>query len=110
VAHCEECHTPRNLLGGLRRDLPFAGNPDGPEGEKVPNITPDPGTGIGDWSPADLADLLKSGMKPDGDVVGGSMGEVVKNSTSKLTDDDVRAIVTYLKALRPIANAVRKKS
>ena len=110
VAHCEECHTPRNLMGGLRTDLAFSGNPNGPEGERVPNITPEPGTGIGDWSLADLADLLKSGMKPDGDVVGGSMGEVVKNSTSKLTDEDVKAIVVYLRALRPIRNMVRKKS
>ncbi|MBI1773703.1 MAG: cytochrome c [Proteobacteria bacterium] len=110
VAHCGECHTPRNLMGGLKTDLAFAGNADGPEGDRVPNITPDPGTGIGDWSPADLVDLLKSGMKPDGDVVGASMGEVVKNSTSKFTDDDIRAIVAYLRALPPIKNTLRKKS
>jgi mono/diheme cytochrome c family protein len=110
VAHCQECHTQRNLIGGLESDRALAGNSRGPEGERVPNITPDPATGIGEWSPADLEDLLKSGMKPDGDSVGGSMGEVVKNSTSKLSDADVKAIVAYLRSLKPIMNTVRKKS
>jgi mono/diheme cytochrome c family protein len=110
VAHCQECHTQRNLIGALESDLAFAGNTRGPEGSRVPNITPDPGTGIGEWSPADLEDLLKSGMKPDGDSVGGSMGEVVKNSTSKLADADIKAIVAYLRSLKPIMNSVRKKS
>src|SRR5262249_32385813 len=51
VAHCGECHTQRNVMGGLERGLWLAGNTSGPEGAKVPNITPEPGTGIGEWSP-----------------------------------------------------------
>ena len=58
VAHCEECHTPRNFLGALDHSRAFAGNPKGPDGMKVPNITPDPETGIGKWSIADIEALL----------------------------------------------------
>ena len=110
LAHCSECHTPRNLMGGLDTERAFAGTPDGPEGERVPNITPHPETGTGKWSPGDLADLLKQGMTPDGDFVGGSMGEVVRNSTGKLSDTDVKAIVAYLKALPAIDNKVPRKT
>jgi mono/diheme cytochrome c family protein len=110
LAHCGECHTPRNMMGGLDRSRAFAGTSDGPEGERVPNITPHPETGIGKWSAGDLTDVLKLGMTVDGDFVGGSMGEVIRNTTSKLTDDDLRAVVAYLKSLPPIDNRVTKQT
>ena len=50
VGHCEECHTPRNFLGALDHAHAFAGNPQGPDGQKAPNITSDAETGIGKWS------------------------------------------------------------
>lgn len=101
VGHCGECHTQRNLLGGLDLDRPYAGNTRGPEGKGVPNITPDPKKGIGEWSESDIVYFLEDGILPDGDFVGGSMAEVIENSTSKLTKDDLRAIAVYLKALPP---------
>ena len=110
LAHCSECHTPRNLMGGLDTARAFAGTPDGPEGERVPNITPHPETGIGKWSPADIADLLTQGMSPDGDFVGGSMGEVVRNTTGKLSESDIKAVVAYLKALPAIDHQVPRKT
>jgi mono/diheme cytochrome c family protein len=110
LAHCAECHTPRNIMGGLERSKAFSGTPDGPEGERVPNITPHPESGIGKWSAGDLTDLLKQGMTPDGDFVGGSMAEVVRSTTSKLNDEDLRAVVTYLKTLPPIDNKVPRKT
>ena len=110
LAHCGECHTPRNIMGGLETSKAYSGTPNGPEGERVPNITPHPDSGIGKWSPGDLTDLIKQGMTPDGDFVGGSMAEVVRNTTSKLTDDDLRAVVAYLKALPPIDNKVPRKT
>lgn len=57
------------------------------------------GRGIGDWSDGDLTLLLETGLTPEGDVVGGAMGEVVRNSTSKLTADDRAAIAAYLKTV-----------
>ena len=100
LAHCGECHTPRNWFGAAEPNRFLAGNPDGPDGNKVPNITPDGRTGIGHWSEDDIVYLLKAGGTPDGDFVGGSMAEIVRN-TSRLTDDDRRAIAAYLKALPP---------
>lgn len=101
LAHCGECHTPRNWFGAMEPDRFLAGNPDGPDGKSVPNITPDPQTGIGNWSEEDIATLLKTGQTPEFDFVGGAMGEVVRN-TSRLDDADRRAIAVYLKSLPPI--------
>ncbi len=104
LAHCGECHTPRWPSGGLDRSRWMAGVKDGPEGQTAPNLTQDKATGIGAWSDGDIALALKFGMKPDGDVVGSVMYEVVENGTSKLRDADAAAIVEYLKSLPPVAN------
>jgi len=104
LGHCGACHTPRTWLGGPDLDLYLAGNGAGPDGDVVPNITPDPETGIGDWTDLDYALLLRSGLLPDGDVVGGSMTEVVKNSTSHLSAEDVAALTAYLKSIPPVVN------
>ncbi len=96
-AHCAECHSNRNVLGGIVESQRFAGGPN-PEGRGwIPNITP---KGIGDWSEKDIADLLDTGMTPDGDIVGGSMAAVVRG-TSQLPAADRAAIATYIKALPP---------
>jgi mono/diheme cytochrome c family protein len=108
LAHCGECHTPRGWFGGLETSAAYSGTPDGPEGEKVPNITPDPDTGIGTWSTADVVRVLRTGQLPDGDFVGSVMGEVVETSTSKLTDADRQAIAAYLATLPPVANPEAK--
>ena len=101
VAHCGECHTPRNFLGGLEKCSAYSGNPQGPDDQKAPNITSDPQTGIGKWSIADIVEVLKTGQLPDFDFVGSGMGEVV-NGTAKLTDADRNAIAVYVKSLPPI--------
>ncbi|MEZ5647462.1 MAG: cytochrome c [Alphaproteobacteria bacterium] len=100
LGHCEECHTPRTSLGGLENNRAFSGSKVGPEGGKVPNITPH-ADGIADWSEADITTALEDGMRPDGDFIGGAMGEVIANSTSKLTPADRKAIAVYLKSLVP---------
>jgi mono/diheme cytochrome c family protein len=101
VVHCQECHTPRNFLGGLKSSLAYSGNPDGPDGMKVPNITADAETGIGKWKLDDIGDLLKTGQTPEMDFVGSGMAEVVKG-TAALSDSDRRAIAVYLKSRRAI--------
>lgn len=98
LGHCGECHTPRGFLGQFDSERELAGNPDGPEGGKVPNLTPGPG-GLGDWSESDIAYALKTGITPDGDFLGDSMGEVIDNGTSHLSDEDLAAIAIYLKGL-----------
>jgi mono/diheme cytochrome c family protein len=104
VVHCGECHTPRNFMGALRRSRGYSGNPDGPDGQKAPNITPDPETGIGTWSLDDITTLLKTGQTPDFDFVGSGMAEAVKGMAA-LSDGDRRAIAVYLKSLPPIRTA-----
>lgn len=109
LGHCAECHTPRTMTGGLERGKDMAGADDGPEGEPVPNITPHPETGIGDWDTGDITEMLKTGNKPDGDDVWGSlMGGVVENGTSHLSASDLNAIAQYLGSLEPIDNKIRE--
>jgi mono/diheme cytochrome c family protein len=100
VGRCGDCHTPRNLLGAPDADHALAGASAGRGGHAVPNLTPDPETGIGRWSVDDIVALLTDGQKPDFDFVGGDMGEIV-NNTARLSDIDRRAIAVYLKSLPP---------
>jgi mono/diheme cytochrome c family protein len=96
--HCAECHSPRNVLGGIVTAQRFAGGPN-PEGEGwVPNITQ---RGLKDYSDKDIAYLLETGNTPEGDSVGGAMAPVVRN-TSQLTPEDRAAMATYIKSLPPI--------
>jgi mono/diheme cytochrome c family protein len=93
--HCAECHSPRNMLGAVKRNLRFTGGPS-PDGQGgVPNITQQK---LKNWTVKDIADTLTTGMTPDADFVGGSMVEVVRN-TSQLSEADREAIATYVKSL-----------
>lgn len=102
LGHCGECHTPRNALGGPDTSRRLAGAAKGPDGKKVPNITPFPKSGIGDWRESDITYFLKTGFLPDGDVAGAAMAEVIEDGTSHLTDADRAAIAVYLRALPPL--------
>ena len=107
-AHCNECHTPRNALGGSDRALRYAGARSGPDNSVVPNITPDKKTGIGKWSASDLAEYLESGMMPDGDTAGDLMAEVIDDGLQYLRKDDLAAIAEYVTSLPAIEHAVGK--
>ena len=95
VAHCGECHTPRNWFGAMETSRFLAGTRDGPDGKPVPNITPG---GLGNWSENDIIGVLTDGHTPEFDFVGGAMAEVVKG-TSRLSDEDRRAIAVYLRSV-----------
>lgn len=95
--HCVECHSPRNMLGAIKRNQRFTGGPS-PDGQGgVPNITQQK---LNNWTVKDIADTLTTGMTPDADFVGGSMAEVVRN-TAQLSEADREAMATYIKALPP---------
>jgi mono/diheme cytochrome c family protein len=98
--HCTQCHSSRNILGGLDSDGYLSGNPEGPEGEVIPGITQNENNRISEWTEEDLVFSLQMGMIPDGDFLGGSMGHVIENTTSKLTQQDLEAIVSYLKSIK----------
>lgn len=95
LAHCAECHSPRNALGAIDESKRYAGGPD-PEGKGfVPNITP---RVLKDWTRGEWAQLLGMGITADGDYVGGSMGSVVKNM-AELSKADLEAMADYLRSL-----------
>lgn len=100
--HCAECHTPRNVLGGLERSQWLVGGPS-PEGEgRVPGIDV---ADLDDWSQGDLAYALETGFTPTFDSLGGSMAAVIRN-TAQLTAEDRNAIAAYLKS-GPAQEALR---
>jgi mono/diheme cytochrome c family protein len=99
LGHCGECHTPRNAVGGLDHSRELAGNPEGADGEKIPDITQDPKTGIGRWTTDEIVMFLEYGVLPDGDFAGSSMSDVITDNTARLTPEDRLAIATYLKSL-----------
>lgn len=93
-AHCVACHTPRNGLGALDWDKALTGSPGG-TGGRAPDITVAALTEAGYDVPT-LVQTLKDGFTPGFDVMGGSMGEVIADSTSHWTDEDLTALATYL--------------
>lgn len=95
VSHCGACHTGRNFAGARTLDAKFRGFDGLPGGGRSPAITPD---ALQDksWDVSALAYALETGVTPDGDAFGGSMGEVVTYGTSFLSDADREAIATYL--------------
>ena len=100
LGHCGECHTPRKFAGQIDRSRFLAGSLDGPEGEKIPNITPHRDYGIGKWDADDLEYFLETGALPDGDYTGSLMADVVDNTTSRLRAADRQAMVSYLRAVQ----------
>ena len=104
LGHCGECHTPRDYLGASRRDYYMAGTCVGPEGVRVPNITPDRETGIGDWTYEQLVTFLGTGKRPDGSFTGSVMAEVLGTGSMRLTQDDLHSLGTYLQSLPAIHN------
>jgi hypothetical protein len=64
-----------HLFGAVRPSMRLAGTPDGPDGQLVPNITRDPGTGIGKWDRDDIVELLRTGSTPEQSKVKGAMRE-----------------------------------
>jgi mono/diheme cytochrome c family protein len=99
LGHCNECHTPRNLLYALKHDRELAGEV--LQGWKAYNITSDKMYGIGSWTDQQLSDYLSKGYANGRGAASGPMGEVVENSLQYLTQEDVAALVTYLREVRP---------
>jgi mono/diheme cytochrome c family protein len=105
ILTCGNCHSPkgppevvagRDFSGGLRFDEP-------PFDVTAPNITPDKETGIGSWSDADIKTLLRTGVRPNGTPIASVMPT---GFYEIITDDDMTAIVAYLRTLKPIRNKV----
>jgi mono/diheme cytochrome c family protein len=101
MAHCGECHTPRNLLQALNNRAKFSGAAQA--GWRAYNITPDRASGLRDWSDADIANYLITGHADGHGTAAGPMGEAVDASFRYLTQPDVTAIVNYLRSVPAVA-------
>jgi mono/diheme cytochrome c family protein len=100
LAHCEECHTPRNFTQGLKTGERLSGAIQA--GWHAYNITPHKTSGIGSWSDQDIASYLSTGIAQGRASAAGPMADVVSNSTQYLNRADLRSIAIYLRALKPI--------
>jgi mono/diheme cytochrome c family protein len=103
LAHCGDCHTPRNLAFALDNRKKFAGAV--AAGWHAFNITSDKGTGIGGWSDDEVAAYLAKGHAPDRGTAAGPMGEAVDHSFSHMAATDISALVVYLRSVPPIASS-----
>lgn len=94
-AHCGACHTPRNFLGARQAEEALHGAGGLPGGGESAPITSQSLRRNG-WDEDSLVFGLKTGATPSGDVLGGSMGEVIRDGTAWATEQDLRAIATFL--------------
>ena len=105
IVACGNCHTPQGpdgpvagmeLAGGLViQEEAFTVH--------TPNITPDPETGIGKWSDAEIIAAIRDGRRPDGRIIGPPMPI---DQYRRMSDRDVRALVAYLRQVKPVHNEV----
>jgi mono/diheme cytochrome c family protein len=96
AAHCGACHTPKNLFGADKRGRAFSGGL--VQGWFAPRLDGAERGGLKSWSADDIVEYLQSGRNGKSHA-DGLMAEVVVNSTSVMSDADVRAIAVYLKGL-----------
>jgi mono/diheme cytochrome c family protein len=103
LAHCGECHTPRNLAFALDNRRKFAGAV--AAGWRAYDITSDKGTGIGSWSDEEVSSYLAKGHAMGRGTASGPMGEAVDHSFSQMDPADIRALVTYLRSIPAVASS-----
>jgi mono/diheme cytochrome c family protein len=102
LAHCGECHTPRNLTFSLDNRRKFVDAV--AAGWRAYNITSDKATGIGAWADADLVSYLAIGHANGHGTASGPMGEAVDRSFNYMVGEDIRAVVAYLRTVPPITS------
>jgi len=102
MAHCGDCHTPRNLMQALDNRRKFAGAV--ASGWTAYDITQDKGSGIGSWNGESLAAFLASGHAQGHGTASGPMGEAVDKSLIHLEPQDIEALAVYLRTIPPVAD------
>jgi mono/diheme cytochrome c family protein len=96
--HCGACHTPKNAFGADRRTHALGGGL--VQDQFAPRLDAAERSGLKSWSVDDIVEYLQSGRNGRSHA-GGLMADVVRDSTSLMSDADIRAIATYLKDLPP---------
>jgi mono/diheme cytochrome c family protein len=106
LAHCDTCHTPRNVLMAADNSKALAGGALG--SWYAPNITSDKVSGIGAWSSDDIVAYLRTGHVEGKAQAAGPMAEAVENSLQHLSDSDLKAIAAYLLQTQPMKTGEAK--
>lgn len=101
LGHCTDCHSPRNFMGAVEGKDQFVGAE--VDGFYAPDIAS--AALAKTWTQDTLVQFLKTGTAPGKTEVFGPMAEVVHDSLSHLTDDDLAAMATYLLDSPPPADA-----
>jgi mono/diheme cytochrome c family protein len=97
LAHCGDCHTPRNLMFATKNGRKYAGAI--VNGWKAYNITSDNETGIGAWSNEEVGRYLSSGHAKARGSAGGGMAEAIDLSLRHLSSEDIAALTRYLRTV-----------
>lgn len=107
IVACGNCHTPQGPNGPVPGMELAGGTPfqEEPFTAYASNLTPDPETGLGRWTDAQIVAAIREGRRPDGSIVGPPMPVHFYRG---LSDGDAAAIVAYLRAVPPVRNAVPK--
>jgi mono/diheme cytochrome c family protein len=111
---CASCHTDGALIGKPDPSKTLAGSSIGiaysnpmtnefPGAVYPPNLTPDPETGLGEWTLDEIVTLLRSGKTRHGRQ---TMAIMPWTSYAQLSNDDAAAIASYLKSLPAVKNRV----
>jgi mono/diheme cytochrome c family protein len=103
LAHCGDCHTPRDFAFALDNGRKFSGAD--AAGWRAYNITSDKGTGIGSWSDDEVFAYLANGHATGRGTASGPMGEAVDHSFNQMEPADIRALVTYLRSVPAVASS-----
>ena len=110
IMGCGNCHTPQGPNGPVM-DRALSGGPPIEEGRRLTalpsNITPDPQTGIGKWTDAQIKVAIRQGKRPDGTLIGPPMPF---GQYRGIADADIDAVVAYLRTVPPVNNAVAKST
>jgi mono/diheme cytochrome c family protein len=110
IVACGNCHTPQGPNGPVL-DRALSGGPPIEEGKlftaRPSNITPDPGTGIGRWTDAQIKVAIREGRRPDGTLIGPPMPFGLYRG---IADSDLDAVVAYLRTVPAVKNAVPKST
>ena len=109
LGHCNECHAPRDSLGGSQNKPSLAGGQIPSQNWYAPDLSTQANGGLQGWSKQDIIDLLKTGQSARGTAFG-PMAEVVRQSTQHMRDEDLRAMATYLQSLPPRVAVEEQKS
>jgi len=108
IVACGNCHAQRDKEGRVLADKGLSGGflfDEEPFTAYARNITPDPETGIGKWTDAQLVRAIREGIRPDGSLIGPPMPFEFYRGIS---DADAQALVAYLRAQPPVKNVVPK--